>query len=97
MVVEDLGERALEFPGGEEERPIDHVAQLGDRRLHDARAGERRRRDVLRAPGDRGASFGRDPQRQERRALPLLVLCAELRLQLAVLGVEDGSAPLVEQ
>ena len=52
-MVEDLREPALELPSGEEERPVDERPELLERRLHDARTGERRRRDVLRAPDRR--------------------------------------------
>ena len=49
VVVEDLRERALQLPRREEEGPVDHVAELGDRRLDDARTRERRRRQRLSA------------------------------------------------
>ncbi len=45
--VQDRRVLALELPGQEQELPVDHLAQLGDARLDDADAGERRRRQVV--------------------------------------------------
>ncbi len=91
------GERALELPCGEEERPVDERAERPDRRLDDLCPEERRRRDVLGAPLDRDPAFDGDPVGEQRLALPLGVLGAEPLLQHPVLLVEGHPAVGVEQ
>ena len=96
-VVEDLRVPPLQLPRGEEERPVDEVAELGDRRFDDPGAGERRRGHVLGTPLDRGPMLDRLAVGEQRRLLAFGVLDPQRLLQLAVLHVELGLALRVEQ
>ena len=96
-MVEDLGVAALQLPRGEEERPVDVGAELGQVGFDDAGAGERRLGQVLLPPDDRRSALGRDPVGQERLGLALGVELPEPVLVLAVDVVELRTAFGVEQ
>ena len=49
-MLEDRRIPPLQVPGVEEERPVDVAAELGERRLDEARADERRHREVVGVP-----------------------------------------------
>ena len=96
-IVEDRRVPALELPGVEEERPVDVLAERRDVLLDHARAGERRRREVVLVPVDRRPARPRLAQREQRLAALLGMQRAEAVLIGAVLRVEPGAPVAVEQ
>ena len=92
-VVQDLGEAPLQLPGVEEESPVDVLAQDRQRRLHDAEARERGRRQVLGVPLDRRPVRARASEREQRLALLFAVEHPQLLLGDAIVVVE-AQAPL---
>jgi hypothetical protein len=94
-LVQDRRVLALQLPGGEEELPVDQLAELGQAGRDNARPGERGYRKVVEA--DLVAVGPGLPQRHQRAALLVGVLAAEPFLVVAVAPVEVGGPGRVEQ
>ena len=97
-VVEDARVDALQFPGVEERRPVDELAQRGEREVVEhAHAGERGRGHVFGAPLDGRAAAARG-SRARRALLARRGVGLAQRLVLgAMLRDERGLAVLAEQ
>jgi hypothetical protein len=88
-VVEDRRVAPLQLPRGEEERPVDVLRDLGQRRVGDhAPAGERRRRELAGAEGQHRAPRARVGERQGRPLVARSMGEPQALLRSAVLAVE---------
>ena len=96
-VFEDLRVAPLQLPGGEEEGPVDVVAEHREVGLDGPGPDERGRRSVLRPPVHLETVLERLAVGEERRLQLRLVERAEPVLVLPVVGVQLRLARLVEQ
>ena len=81
-VVEDARINALQLPGVEERRPVDELAQRGQRKVvQHAHAGERGRGQVFGAPLDRRASGAGGLKRNELAGAARRGPCAAPRIR----------------
>jgi hypothetical protein len=96
-IVEDRRVAPLELPRMEEEGPVDVPAKRRDVLLDDTDAGERRCREVVDVPVDRGPPDPRLTEGQQRLPPLLGMERAQALLVGAVLGIEPLAAAAVEE